>query len=187
RRLLVVDLVYWSAFAIYQGTFALFCARRFGFDVPHTGYVLSVFGVLGVLVQVGLVPRVVGKLGERRAFVLGLLLAAIGCGGAAMAGSVPLFLLSLVPAGIGGGLCTPSMTSLISRQATPEEQGSVQGAASALESLGRAIGPVWGNGVLQLAGAGAAFGSGALMLASLALVMGGPAASAEAAGSRAAA
>src|SRR5262249_10489978 len=98
RRLLVVDLIYWSAFAVFQGTFALFCARRFAFDVPHTGYVLSVFGVLGVLVQVGLVPRVVGRLGERRAFVLGLLLAAIGWGGAALAHSVPLFLVSLVPA-----------------------------------------------------------------------------------------
>jgi predicted MFS family arabinose efflux permease len=78
------------------------------------------------------------------------------------------------------------MTSLISRQASPEEQGSVQGAASSLESLGRAIGPVWGNGVLQLAGAGAAFGSGALVLASLALVMVGRAASDQGA-SRAAA
>src|SRR5262249_43488047 len=86
RRLLLVDLVYWSAFAVFQGTFALFCARRFGFDVPHTGYVLSGFGVLGVLVQVGLVPRVVGRLGERRAFVLGLVLAAIGWAGAALAG-----------------------------------------------------------------------------------------------------
>ena len=50
----------------------------------------------------------------------------------------------------------------------------MQGAASALESLGRSIGPVWGNGVLQLVGAGAAFGSGALVLASLAPLHGRP-------------
>ena len=187
RRLLVVDLIYWSAFAVFQGTFALFCARRFGFDVPHTGYVLSAFGVLGVLVQVGLVGRVVGALGERRAFVLGLLLAAVGWGGAAVAHSVPLFLLLLVPAGVGGGLCMPSLASLISRRAGPEEQGSVQGAASALESLGRAIGPVWGNGLLQAAGEGVAFGSGALVLASLALVVLGGSAAAQREGDRAAA
>jgi DHA1 family tetracycline resistance protein-like MFS transporter len=179
RRLLLIDLVYWSAFAVFQGTFALFCARRFGFDVPHTGYVLSAFGVLGVLVQVGLVGRVVGALGERRAFELGLLLAALGWGGAALAHTVPLFILLLVPAGVGGGLCTPSLTSLISRCAAPEEQGTVQGAASALESLGRTIGPVWGNGLLQSMGEGAAFGSGALVLASLVLLVVGQSASAE--------
>ena len=46
---------------------------------------------------------------------------------------------------------------------------------------------MWGNGVLQLVGAGAAFGSGALVLASLALFMVGRKASAEGANSRAAA
>jgi len=40
----------------------------------------------------------------------------------------------------------------------------VQGAAGALESLGRTIGPVWGNGVLQWAGEGVAYGSAALVL-----------------------
>jgi hypothetical protein len=46
----------------------------------------------------------------------------------------------------------------------------VQGAAGALESLGRAIGPVWGNGLLQLAGEGTAYGSAALVLAGTALL-----------------
>jgi hypothetical protein len=33
-----------------------------------------------------------------------------------------------------------------------------------LESLGRTIGPVWGNGTLQLLGEGAAYGSAAAVL-----------------------
>ena len=37
----------------------------------------------------------------------------------------------------------------------------MQGAAGALESLGRTIGPVWGNGALQFLGEGAAYGSAA--------------------------
>ena len=40
----------------------------------------------------------------------------------------------------------------------------MQGAAGALESLGRTIGPVWGNGALQWLGEGAAYGSAALVL-----------------------
>src|SRR5262249_60840716 len=124
------ELIYWSAFAVFQGTFALFCARRFAFDVPHTGCVLSVFGVLGVLVQVGLVPRVVGRLGERRAFVLGLLLAAIGWGGAALAHSVPLFLVSLVPAGIGGGPSTPFWSTPFIPPGAPWVSGGASAGAS---------------------------------------------------------
>ena len=40
----------------------------------------------------------------------------------------------------------------------------MQGAAGALESLGRTIGPVWGNGALQWFGEGVAYGSAALVL-----------------------
>jgi MFS transporter, DHA1 family, tetracycline resistance protein len=39
RRILVIDFVYWFAFAIFQTTFALFVAGRFGFDAAQTGYV----------------------------------------------------------------------------------------------------------------------------------------------------
>ena len=39
-----IDFLYWMAFAVYQTTFALFGARRFGFDATHTGYLLSAFG-----------------------------------------------------------------------------------------------------------------------------------------------
>ena len=41
----------------------------------------------------------------------------------------------------------------------------MQGAASALESLGRTVGPVWGTAVMQRLGDGAAFGLGAFLLA----------------------
>ncbi len=165
RPLLVVDFAYWTASALFQGTFALVAAHRFGFDVPQVGYVLAAFGALGVLVQVGAVGRVVAALGERRTFALGLLLAAFGLGGAALARTVPAFLTLLVPYAIGSALCTPVLASLISRTAGPENQGTVQGAASAIESLGRTVGPVWGTAVMQWVGDAAAFGTSALVLA----------------------
>jgi DHA1 family tetracycline resistance protein-like MFS transporter len=176
RPLLIVDFVYWTATAVFQGTFALVAADRFGFDVPHVGYVLAAFGVVGVIVQVRLVGPAVAALGERRVFALGLVLAVVGLGAAALAHDVRLFLATLVPFAVGSALCTPSLASLISRSAGAEEQGTVQGAASALESLGRTIGPVSGTVVLQRLGDGAAFGSGALLLAAtIVLLVAGPA------------
>ena len=70
----------------------------------------------------------------------------------------------LVPSAFGLGFCNPTLVSLVSAAAGRHEQGRVQGAAGALESLGRTIGPVWGNGLLQVAGEGAAYGSAALVL-----------------------
>ena len=72
RLLFGVDFLYWMAFAVYQTAFALFGARRFGFDASHTGYLLSAFGVLGVVVQGFLVGPVVALIGARRTLIAGL-------------------------------------------------------------------------------------------------------------------
>jgi MFS transporter, DHA1 family, tetracycline resistance protein len=164
RLLLAIDFLYWMSFAVYQTTFALFGARRFGFDATHTGYLLSAFGVLGVVVQGGLVGPIARRLGSRQTLVIGLVCAAIGWGGSALTHNIPVFVAMLVPGAIGIGLCNATLISLVSNAAGPHEQGRVQGAAGALESLGRTMGPVWGNAMLQSVGEGAAYGAAAALL-----------------------
>jgi DHA1 family tetracycline resistance protein-like MFS transporter len=149
RRVMAVDFVYWFAFAIFQTTFALFAERRFGFDVSKTGYFFAAFGVLGAVVQGGCIRPVVRRLGDKGTFILGLACAIVGLVGAALAQSVVALAVALIPLALGIGFGHPTVASLVSRAARGDEQGRVQGAASGLESLGRTIGPVWGNLVLQ--------------------------------------
>ena len=164
RLLLAVDFIYWMSFAVYQTTFALFGAQRFGFNATHTGYLFSAFGALGVIVQGGLVGPIVRKFGNRPTLVAGLIFTAVGWFGSALTYSVPTFVAMLVPAAIGIGLCNATLIALVSNAASRREQGRVQGAAGALESLGRTLGPVWGNLVLQKVGEGAAYGAAASLL-----------------------
>jgi predicted MFS family arabinose efflux permease len=88
----------------------------------------------------------------------------IGLVSAALAHSVALFAVALVPLALGIGLGHPTMSSLVSLVARGDEQGRVQGAASAVESLGRTIGPVWGNASLQQYGESMPYVSAAAML-----------------------
>jgi DHA1 family tetracycline resistance protein-like MFS transporter len=164
RRLLAIDFIYWMSFAVYQTTFALFGARRFGFDATHTGYLFSAFGAVGVVVQGGLVGPVVRTLGTRRTLVIGLVCTAAGWGGSAFTYSIPIFVLLLVPAAIGIGLSNATLIALVSNAADRGEQGRIQGAAGALESLGRTLGPIWGNTLLQKVGEGTAYGAAAALL-----------------------
>ena len=164
RLLFTIDFLYWGSFAVYQTTFALFGARRFGFDATHTGYLLASFAFLGVIVQLGMVGPIAKRLGEKRALEIGLIFAAVGWGGSAMTYSLPVFVAMLVPGAIGVGLCNACLNSLVSGAGGKQEQGRVQGAAGGLESLGRTLGPIWGNGALQWLGEGAAYGSAALVL-----------------------
>jgi DHA1 family tetracycline resistance protein-like MFS transporter len=164
RRVLVIDFLYWCAFAVFQTTFGLFVARRFGFDASRTGYFLAAFGLLGATIQGGLIRPVVSRLGDKPTFVLGLSCAAVGLVAAALAHSVIIFAITMVPLAFGMGFGHPTMASLVSLVARGDEQGRVQGAASAVESLGRTIGPIWGSGSLQHIGDSAPYISAAILL-----------------------
>jgi DHA1 family tetracycline resistance protein-like MFS transporter len=173
RRVLTVDFIYWFSFAIFQTTFALFAARRFGFDASMTGYFFAGFGVLGAVIQGGFIRPIVRRTGDKTMFVAGVICSAVGLVAAALSHSVPLFALALVPLAFGMGFGHPTVSSLVSRAGRGDEQGRVQGAASAVESLGRTIGPVWGNASLQRYGEGTPFVSGAaLLLLTLVFVFG---------------
>jgi DHA1 family tetracycline resistance protein-like MFS transporter len=150
-RMLAIDFIYWFAFSIFQTTFALFAAQRFGFDAPRTGYFLAGFGVLGAVIQGGMIRPIVHRLGDKPTFIMGLAFGAVGLVASALAPTVWLFSLALVPLAFGIGFGHPTVSSLVSKVAQREEQGRVQGAASAVESLGRTVGPVWGNASLQFA------------------------------------
>ena len=78
--------------------------------------------------------------------------------------SVAIFAITLIPLALGIGFGHPTMSSLVSRAARGDEQGRVQGAASAMESLGRTIGPVWGNASLQRFGEGMPYVSAAAFI-----------------------
>jgi DHA1 family tetracycline resistance protein-like MFS transporter len=164
RRVLAIDFVYWMAFATFQTTFALFAARRFGFDAARTGYFLAAFGLLGAVIQGGLIRPIVARIGDKPTFMMGLAFGTTGLVAAALAQSAALFAAALVPLAFGIGFGHPTMASLVSRVARNDEQGRVQGAASAVESLGRTIGPVWGNASLQQFGESTPYVSAAALL-----------------------
>ena len=172
-RLLLVNLLYWAAFAVYETTFALFTKARFDWGIPQVGYALAAVGFIGAVVQGGLVHIVVRQIGEKQTLLIGLVLAAAGLGAAALARTVPVFIATLLPAAIGAALSSPALVALISRSADPGQQGRVQGVAGSMESLGRIAGPVWGNGVLGWLGTGPAYFSAAILLAGVAVVAAG--------------
>ena len=167
--LLLMDFVYWAAISVYQTTYALFGSTRFGWNISQVGYVLALVGFIGALVQGGAVGPVVRRIGEKQTYLVGITLTVVGLTAAAFAYDWRLFIVAMFPAAVGSALSNPTLVSMISRAGEQEAQGRVQGVSGAMESLGRAVGPVWGNGFLGVFGEGSAYLSAAVVLGLLAL------------------
>jgi DHA1 family tetracycline resistance protein-like MFS transporter len=147
-RLALVLTIYFLfivAFSIMTTAFSLYTMFRFGYDAQHTGYLFAYVGVLAVIVQGGLIGRLVKRFGEMWLVIVGAFLFAGSLFAVPFVGPETGGLLALLVGGglfsIGNSLSAPSLTSLASKSVGPAEQGSVLGVTQSVASLARAVGP----------------------------------------------
>jgi MFS family permease len=140
--ILVAYLASIAGFAMMTTLFALFNAKRLGYGVSQTGYLLTYVGVLGILIQGGLLRYLLQRLVEKQLAAIGSLILASGLFLLPFCGNFMSILGVLVPIALGNGLVTPTLNGLASRCSSPQIQGRVIGLMQASGSLGRFLGPL---------------------------------------------
>lgn len=133
-------LIYFAAQAV-QGNWNYFTEYRFGWSNGTIGLSLTVVGVLVGGVQAGLTRIIVPRIGNEKCIYLGLSLYTLGLVLFAFATQGWMMFVFLVPYCLGG-LCGPSLQSIISGHVPANHQGELQGALTGLMSLTAIIGPI---------------------------------------------
>jgi multidrug resistance protein len=130
-----------TGFSIMTTNFALFTNRRFGYDQAHNGYIFAFIGLVGALVQGGLLRRLLKKRTEKSLAVTGVVLLAIGLALLPCSQTLTVLLITTCVIGIGNSFVTPTLNGLASRSAERSWQGRVIGLMQSAGSLGRWVGP----------------------------------------------
>jgi DHA1 family tetracycline resistance protein-like MFS transporter len=144
---------YGLAFATFTGVFALHARYRLGLNATQTGYVLAYVGLLSVLVQGLAIGRLTARFPESRLILGAVILLALSLPAWALAASVPMLLLALVPVALSGGVFNTVINSAITKSVYPEEIGGALGLSASVESLTRVLGPIAGGLLLDYGGA----------------------------------
>jgi MFS transporter, DHA1 family, tetracycline resistance protein len=131
------------AHQILQNVWVNYTRFRYNWQPLEVGLSLAAIGLAFGLVQGGLTRKVIPRFGERKTIVFGQLINAIGYG---LYGSVsvgwmmyPVIFFSSL-----GAVCGPAMQGLISKNVKANEQGTVLGSITSLNSLAAIIGPILG-------------------------------------------
>ncbi len=169
-RLLGQFFVFIFAFSMFISCFALFAERRFfwhghPFGPKEVGYVYGYVGLLGVLLQGGLIGRLVKGFGERPLVRVGFATAVLGFAGLAFSNTVAELLIVAAVTAFGTGLLRPVLTSLITQSTGKNEQGTVLGLTQSLSSISQIVAPAVGGWMI---GAGALGAWGLVMAAATA-------------------
>ncbi|MGJ1422054.1 TCR/Tet family MFS transporter [Sphingobacterium spiritivorum] len=132
-------LVYIGLHAV-QSNWHFFTMYQFNWSERAVGLSLGVLGLLLGLVQGVLIRWTVPKLGEQTSIYSGLIFYALGLLLFSFASEGWMMLMFLIPYSLGG-ICGPSLQSMISKSISSNQQGELQGALTSLVSATSIIGP----------------------------------------------
>jgi MFS family permease len=148
--LLLQFLLFGFAFTTFTSGFALFAERTFtwqgrAFTPREIGYLFAYAGFLGIILQGGLIGRLVKKFGEPLLVRAGFVSMASGFLLLGLTDAVGMLVVVATLVAFGQGVLRPTLTSLLSRSADPSEQGVVLGLAQSLTSLALVLAPPLGG------------------------------------------
>ncbi len=133
-----------------QSTWALYTDARYHWGPLQVGISLMAIGVLSGLVQATLVKKIVPRIGETRAVVIGLVISIVTqiAYGLATQGWMIYAILGF---GAFAGISQPALQAYITKHVPANEQGAVQGVYGGLASLAGIPGPLIGTFILAWA------------------------------------
>ena len=140
-RLLVIFFVYAIAFFVYPSVWAYFGKLQFGWTPGMIGLSLGAFGIGMAVVQGVLIRPILARIGERNAVLLGL--------GVDVAAFVALgfvtngwIALALTPLTALGSIAGPALQGIMSRTASDDQQGELQGALTSINAVASILAPL---------------------------------------------
>jgi MFS transporter, DHA1 family, tetracycline resistance protein len=144
-------LVQWTLFALSFSTFvsgfALFAERRYLWSghpvgVREVGYIFAFNGFIGIIMQGGMVGRLVKAMGEKRVVQLGFFTSMVGYAAIGFTHTVGQLLWVMAISAIGGAGLRPALTSMVTQKAGKREQGVILGLTQSLTSVAQITAPV---------------------------------------------
>jgi len=133
-------LLFHLAHYVLPAIFVLYTGHRYGWSMTEIGLMLTVTGILGIIVQAGLVGPAVKWLGERRTMLVGMAAGAVGFTIYGLAPTQEIYWIGM-PVFALMGLVQPGLQGLMTRRVGPHEQGQLQGANSSIAGLTGLVGP----------------------------------------------
>ncbi len=154
RERLFQFLFFITSFSMFISGFALFAERRFvwqghPFGPREIGYVFGYVGFLGIVLQGGLIGRLVTRFGESALVAAGFVALVIGYFGLGIASSATVLIVAGTLAAFGNGVIRPALTSLVTQHAGRQEQGVVLGITQSLMSMASIVSPIVAGLLIQ--------------------------------------
>jgi DHA1 family multidrug resistance protein-like MFS transporter len=147
--LLILAFLHNFALTNFEGIFGLYAQKRYNYDPPTIGLIMTVVGLVSALVQGALTGPATRRFGDSRVIKASLLASIFGFISMVFALNLSWVLATSSFFVFSNSMLRPGVASLTSKRADIG-QGAAMGLSNAFMSLGRILGPLWAGNALDL-------------------------------------
>ena len=171
-KLLIAAMLFYTAMSQMESIFPLWANDLFQKGPRDIGMVFFVLGTISAAMQGGAIGPLTKRFGEKSVAMAAGVFFAAGLTILALARIDWQIWVGLVPFGIGVGLFNPTMSSMVSTTASPNERGAVMGRYQAASAMGRFFGPAMSGLIYSKISMAAPFGFAALIMVPVLVLVG---------------
>lgn len=146
KLLLIVFFIYNIGFFVYPSIWSYFVQEKFGWGATMVGVSLATFGASMALVQGGLIRVIIPRIGEHKTVFFGLCANALAFLAYALV-TQGWMIFALVPLTASGVVTGPALQGIMSRAASDDAQGELQGVLTSISATGAIISPLLMTGI----------------------------------------
>lgn len=140
------------AFGIFQPLFPIFAKTKYGYDPRQVSYLFVYSGLIGVVIQGGLLGRMVKNTSEKTLLLIGMTALVVAYLALPWTPALGPLLGMLGLMAVGTSFVSSLLPTLVSKRTPMTEQGSALGITQSAGSLARAIGPLLGGAMMAYGG-----------------------------------
>ncbi len=158
---LLIMLVYSFSFGMLIYAFQPYSVKALHLSANEISALFTLFGVVGFVTQILILPRITKFLGDKKTFRFSLTLMALSYLGMFLITNLFLFVVLSILFGFSNSFVQPLIQTILSKETDEKSQGSIMGISASYMSIGTIVGPIAG-GVIATVGIAYPYFAGAI-------------------------
>ena len=147
---LLISLIYAFAFALFIFAFQPFAVKSLDLSPNMISIIYTIYGVVGLIAQAVILPRLVPKLGEKKMIVQSFFIITLSFAAIFFTETLPIFIGIAIIFGLANAFINPLIQTLLSKETDEKSQGTVLGLNQSYISLGFIFGPIVGGALATI-------------------------------------
>jgi MFS family permease len=142
---LLVTFLYFMAFSLFIYAYQPVSVKVLHLSTQLISLNFTLFGVVGLIAQGFLIPKISKRVGERTLLMLSLFVLIFAFFGFYFVSSYFLLLIVSLVLGLANSFVQPMLQTILSKETDEKSQGSIFGLSASYMSIGQIVGPILGG------------------------------------------